>query len=78
MSHLLNTNTNKITQDINIFKISFEKKGKIIGIDNGKKTIGLAISDNDKKVALTHKTIFKKKLLFSLQELDNIIKKIIS
>ena len=74
MSHLLNANIDKITQDINIFKISFEKKGKILGIDNGSKTIGLAISDNYKRVALTHKTIFKTKLLKSLQELDVVIK----
>ena len=37
----LNTNNiNKITQDINIFKISFSKEGKILGIDSGKKKIG--------------------------------------
>ena len=54
----LNTNNiNKITQDINIFKISFYKEGKILGIDSGKKKIGIAISDSSKRVALTHKTI---------------------
>ena len=43
----LNTNNiNKLTQDINIFKISFSQTGNILGIDSGKKKIGIAISDN--------------------------------
>ncbi len=74
MSQIKNTNINKITQDINIFKVSFEKKGKVIGIDNGKKTLGLAISDYYKKIALSHKTIFKTKLLKTLKELEHIVK----
>ena len=61
MDQTINTNNfNKITQDINIFKGSFPKTGKIIGIDLGKKTLGIAISDNYRKIALTHKTIFRK------------------
>ncbi len=71
----LNTNNNnKITQDINIFKNSFSKKGKILGIDSGKKKIGIAISDNLKRIALTHKTIFRKKLELDLIDIANIIK----
>ena len=72
----LNTNNiNKITQDINIFKISFSKEGKILGIDSGKKKIGIAISDNLKRIALTHKTIYRKKLAIDLMDISNIIEK---
>ncbi len=77
----LNTKNNtKITQDINNFKISFNKKGKIIGFDNGKKTLGIAISDQYRRIALTHKTIFKRKLEKDLKDIENIIQenKIIS
>ncbi len=76
MNQIQNTNNfNKITQDINIFKGSFPKTGKIIGIDLGKKTLGIAISDNYRKIALTHKTIFRKKLNSDLLDLNNIIEK---
>ena len=72
----LNTNNiNKITQDINIFKISFSKEGKILGIDSGKKKIGVAISDDLKRIALTHKTIYRKKLKIDLMNITNIIEK---
>ena len=72
----LNTNNiNKITQDINIFKVSFSKEGKILGIDSGKKKIGIAISDNLKRIALTHKTIYRKKLAIDLMNITNIIEK---
>ena len=75
MSQKLNTNNiNKLTQDINIFKISFSKNRKILGIDSGKKKIGIAISDNSKRIALTHKTIFRKKLVLDLIDISNIIK----
>ena len=55
------TNQSTITYDLNIFKFSFSKKGKILGIDTGKKYIGLSLSDYEKKVAVAHKTIFRKK-----------------
>lgn len=70
----INTNIlNKITYDINIFKVSFEITGKILSIDVGKKTLGLAMSDNLKKIALTHKTLFRKKQHFDLLEIEKII-----
>ena len=76
MDQTINTNNfNKITQDINIFKGSFPKNGKIIGIDVGTKTIGIAISDNFRRIALTHKTIFRKKLNIDLSDINKIIKK---
>ena len=42
-------------------------------MDVGKKTIGIAISDPISKIALTHKTIFRKKLKDDLQTLQEII-----
>ena len=71
MSQIINTNT--ITHDINNFKAVFSQDRKIIGLDVGKKTIGIAISDPISKIALTHKTIFRKKLKEDLQMLKEII-----
>ena len=71
MNQIINTNT--ITHDINNFKAVFSQDRKIIGLDVGKKTIGIAISDPISKIALTHKTIFRKKLKEDLQILRGII-----
>ena len=71
MNQIINTNT--ITHDINNFKAVFSQDRKIIGLDVGKKTIGIAISDPVSKIALTHKTIFRKKLKEDLQILQEII-----
>ena len=71
MNHIINTNT--ITHDINNFKAVFSQDRKIIGLDVGKKTIGIAISDPISKIALTHRTIFRKKLKEDLQMLEEII-----
>ena len=37
--------------DIDKFKKKLDKKSRLMGIDPGKKRIGVAISDEDKKVA---------------------------
>ena len=71
MNQIINTNT--ITHDINNFKAVFSQDRKIIGLDVGKKTIGIAISDPISKIALTHKTIFRKKLKEDIQILQEII-----
>ena len=71
MNQIINTNT--ITHDINNFKAVFSQDRKIIGLDVGKKTIGIAISDPISKIALTHKTIFRKKLNEDIQILQSII-----
>ena len=47
--------------DIEDFKKSIGKKSRLLGIDPGKKRIGLAISDEDKLVSTPLKTIIKKK-----------------
>jgi len=71
MHQTLNTNT--ITHDINNFKIVFSQDRKIMGLDVGKKTIGIAISDPISKIALTHKTIFRNKLNVDIQAIEKII-----
>ena len=63
------TNQNTITYDLNIFKGSFSKKGKILGIDTGKKFLGLSVSDTNKRVAVAHKTIVRKKYKEDMQNL---------
>ncbi len=73
MNQIINTNT--ITHDINNFKGVFSQDRKIIGLDVGKKTIGIAISDPRSKIALTHKTIFRKKLNEDIQQLQEVINK---
>ena len=73
MNQIINTNT--ITHDINNFKAVFSQDRKIIGLDVGKKTIGIAISDPRSKIALTHKTIFRKKLNEDIQQLQEVINK---
>ena len=47
-------------QDIEDFKKSIGKKSRLLGIDPGKKRVGLAISDEDKLVSTPLKTIIKK------------------
>ena len=71
MNQIINTNT--ITHDINNFKAVFSQDRKIIGLDVGKKTIGIAISDPISKIALTHKTIFRKKLNVDIKALQEVI-----
>ena len=66
-------NTNIITHDINNFKAVFSQDRKIIGLDVGKRTIGIAISDPISKIALTHKTIFRKKLNEDIKVLQEVI-----
>ena len=71
MHQIINTNT--ITHDINNFKVVFSQDRKIIGLDVGKKTIGIAISDPISGIALTHKTIFRKKLNADIEALQEVI-----
>ena len=59
--------------DIEDFKKSIGKKSRLLGIDPGKKRVGLAISDEDKLVSTPLKTIIKK----NNSDLTKEIKKII-
>ena len=60
-------------QDIEDFKKSIGKKSRLLGIDPGKKRVGLAISDEDKLVSTPLKTIIKKNNSDFIKELNEII-----
>ena len=59
--------------DIEDFKKSIGNKSRLLGIDPGKKWIGLAISDEDKLVSTPLKTILKKKNFDFIKEIREII-----
>ena len=59
--------------DIEDFKKSIGNKSRLLGIDPGKKRIGLAISDEDKLVSTPLKTILKKKNFDFIREIKEII-----
>ena len=60
-------------QDIEDFKKSIGKKSRLLGIDPGKKRVGLAISDEDKLVSTPLKTIIKKNNSDLVKEIREII-----
>ena len=47
--------------DIEDFKKKLDKKSRLMGIDPGRKRIGIAISDENKIVATPYTTIIKNK-----------------
>ena len=49
------------------------KKSRLLGLDVGKKTIGLAVSDSDMKIATTVGTIRRSKFTKDVKNLDAII-----
>ena len=59
--------------DIEEFKKKLDKKSRLIGIDPGKKRIGIAISDENKKVATPYTTIIKKDYSNFLAEIKKIV-----
>ena len=59
--------------DIEEFKKKLDKKSRLIGIDPGKKRIGIAISDENKKVATPYTTIVKKDYSSFLAEIKKIV-----
>ena len=60
-------------QDIEDFKKSIGRKSRLLGIDPGKKRVGLAISDEDKLVSTPLKTIVKKNNSDLVKEIKEII-----
>ena len=58
---------------IHEFKTNIGKKSRLLGIDPGKKNIGFAICDENKKVATPLKVIQKRKFETLLNEIDQII-----
>ena len=59
--------------DIEEFKKKLEKKSRLIGIDPGKRRIGIAISDENKIVATPYKTVIKKDYSNFLSEIKQIV-----
>ena len=49
------------------------KKSRLLGLDVGRKTIGLAVSDSDMKIATTVGTIQRTKFTKDVKNLDSII-----
>ena len=50
-----------ISEDLNRFSISLPKKGRLLGLDLGTKTIGLALSDISRRIATPMDTLRRTK-----------------
>ena len=61
-------------EDIEDFKKSIGKKSRLLGIDPGKKRVGIAISDENKLVSTPLKTILKKNNTNVINDILEIIK----
>lgn len=59
--------------DIEEFEKKIDKKSRLIGIDPGKKRIGIAISDENKIIATPYTTIIKNNFSDLLVEINKII-----
>ena len=59
--------------DIEEFKKKLDKKSRIMGIDPGKKRIGIAISDENKIIATPYTTLIKNKYSDFVKELIEIV-----
>ena len=59
---------------IDEFKTNIESNSRLLGIDPGKKNIGFAICDENKKVATPLKVLQKSKFEFLIKEINQIIK----
>ena len=70
--NIIKYNTNMI--DIEDFKKKLDKKSRLMGIDPGKKRVGIAISDENKIVATPYTTLIKIDYTKFLSELRLIIK----
>ena len=59
---------------INEFKTNIENNSRLLGIDPGKRNIGFAICDENKKVATPLKVLQKSKFEVLIKEINQIIK----
>ena len=59
--------------DIEQFEKKIDKKSRLLGIDPGKKRIGIAICDENKIIATTYTTLIKNKFSDLLEEINKII-----
>ena len=59
--------------DIEEFKKKLNKKSRIMGIDPGRKRVGIAVSDENKIIATPYTTIIKNKYSDFIKEIINIV-----
>ena len=59
--------------DIEDFKKKLDKKSRLMGIDPGKKRVGIAISDENKIIATPYTTIIKNKYSDFINEIKKIV-----
>ena len=59
--------------DIEDFKKKLEKKSRLMGIDPGKKRVGIAISDENKIIATPYTTILRDRYSEFLKEIKKIV-----
>ena len=60
--------------DIEVFKKKINEKSRLMGIDPGKRRIGISICDENQKIATPHKNLIKKDINTLCSELEKIIK----
>jgi putative Holliday junction resolvase len=65
---------NTIMLDIEDFKKKLDKKSRLMGIDPGRKRVGIAISDENKIIATPYTTITKNKYSDFVKEIIEIFK----
>jgi putative holliday junction resolvase len=58
--------------DIEDFRKKLDKKSRLMGIDPGKKRIGIALSDENKVIATPYTTLLKKNYLCFLKDIKKI------
>ena len=59
--------------DIEEFEKKIDKKSRLLGIDPGRKRIGVAICDENKIIATPYSTLIKNKFSDLLDEINKII-----
>ena len=59
--------------DIEDFKKKLDKKSRLMGIDPGKKRVGIAISDENKVIATPYRTLIKVDLETFIKDIKEII-----
>ena len=59
--------------DIDVFIEKISKKSRLMGIDPGRKRIGIAISDENKIVATPYTTIIRENYTFIITQIKKII-----
>ena len=59
--------------DIEDFKKKLDKKSRLMGIDPGRKRVGIAISDENKIIATPYTTLIKNKYSEFIKEIINIV-----